>query len=106
MLAVMQLPHGWRSVTSHLTRRALHVTHASFARFRGGCSEDDIVSACLSGRSRLDFGYQPRATAPLGAWLLAAIRQVRQLGVVSSCWSSDRCSEVQPRPRDILPNLK
>lgn len=44
MFAEKQLPQGCRSVTSHLTRRALQVTQASFARFRGG--SDDIVSAC------------------------------------------------------------
>ena len=35
-LPAVQLLQGCRSVTSHLTRRALHVTHANFARFRGG----------------------------------------------------------------------
>ena len=35
-LPAIQLLQGCRSVTSHFTRRALQVTHANFARFRGG----------------------------------------------------------------------
>jgi hypothetical protein len=68
MLAARQLPQGWRSVTSHLTRRALHVTQASFARFRGG--SDDIVSACLWGwsRSRL-LTLKPARISGLGLHL-------------------------------------
>ena len=39
----IQLVQGCLSVTSHFTRRALQVTHASFARFRGG--SDMLVEA-------------------------------------------------------------
>ena len=51
-LAAAQLLQGWRSVTSHLTRRALHVTQASFARFRGGSDILPELELDLFGRSR------------------------------------------------------
>jgi hypothetical protein len=56
MFAVKQLPQGCRSVTSHLTRRALHVTQASFARFRGG--SDDMVR--VRGGTLKEFRLYPR----------------------------------------------
>jgi hypothetical protein len=46
------LLQGCRSVTSHLTRRALHVTQASFARFRGGSDILPKLELDLFGRSR------------------------------------------------------
>ena len=43
--AVTQLRQGWRSVTSHLTRRALQFVHASLARFRGRVSPESSMLA-------------------------------------------------------------
>ncbi len=53
-LPAAQLVHGCRSVTSHFTRRALHVTHANFARFRGGSDmlpKPDICSVWKKPKS-------------------------------------------------------
>jgi len=46
-LPAAQLLQGCRSVTSHLTRRALQVTHANFARFRGGSDMLPKLEVCF-----------------------------------------------------------
>ena len=46
-LPAAQLLQGCRSVTSHLTRRALQVTHANFARFRGGSDMLPKLDVCF-----------------------------------------------------------
>ena len=56
-LAVAQLLQGWRSVTSHLTRRALQVTHANFARFRGGSDMLPKLDVCFDLEDA-EVGYQ------------------------------------------------
>lgn len=72
----MQFPHGWRSVTSHLTRLELQVTQASFARFRGGSAMVAgyaVVGYVIDGlwgrkRSRLSGTVQKGSGLALGLY--------------------------------------
>ena len=77
-----QFPQGCRSVTSHLTRLALQVTHANLARFRGG---SDMWPTRFRGEES-EVGYQPLISSVSG---LAAVASFVQ------CWSMGwRCQEL------------
>jgi hypothetical protein len=82
-----QLPQGCRSVTSHFTRLALHVTHASFARFRGGSDMLPRVGMTVWGRKRsrlpaLDF-------SGLATTLLETVAEDVELHTTTYCSEVD-----------------